>query len=830
MLMKKRFTLMLLAALVAVTSFAQPVKRSDYTLGKQVVRTMDASTVKRSMAKKAPRKAAITAADIAGAYTATIGTATDYNGTVSKSTYDVTLEVNDAGNITISGFGFMLPFEAKVEVEESLETGEVTTYLSIASDQPIYNSSYGACNLGLSFYYEGDDTYEAGYYGTSKGYADIMEDGSIVFDESIWLLRIIAEGENEGYYLTPMIAPGAVLTPAKPAEDVPAMPADPSVEFINDFDASEGYGSIGMIIPTVSVDGEPLVKDKLYYQLYREIGGVAEPVTFTPDLYIKLESDMSIIPYSFTDDWDFQDREGYKLVFINEDFSNWERIGVKSIYWGGDEYNETDIIWYAGEEQPDLGDLVEAQWVAGEQGYTNGEDVTAITIGDDIAGVFAQEDGKNAPKYYDTKGEAVRMYAGNTLTISSADYPIRQVVITLGSRTDLDSEDGNLEVDGTTATWTGNANEVVFYVPTGLTPAGQAYILAIDVFYEVPLPEPQLIELPEGAEVEEWNFVATQTYEGEDAETGEPVTQEYTVDRSVNVAFVGDEVYFQGLSESNPEAWVVGTLADGVVTIPASEYLGDYEVPDYGLSVGLYTEETTLSYNADKKEFTTEALTIDAEFGGSVFPWEEYSDVTIYFVADVAAVPANPEILYVELADTRTEEELAADDSYFYPYIILNIPSQDTEGNSLALNKLFYHIYVNRDGVVSDYVFTPDYYYIEEDMPEVPYSFADGIDFLSEGNLKQVYVYDEAIAQWGAVGVQSVYYGGGTTNSSPIVWYDLADYWESVGIDDVVNTSVQSVKYYDLQGRAATAGTKGIVIAVKQMADGTIKTQKMLRK
>ena len=62
--------------------------------------------------------------------------------------------------------------------------------------------------------------------------------------------------------------------------------------------------------------------------------------------YKNLEEDLSVIPYSLYDSYDFDVEDGYKLIYLNFDYTNYNRVGVKSIYLGGDETNETEIQWF----------------------------------------------------------------------------------------------------------------------------------------------------------------------------------------------------------------------------------------------------------------------------------------------------------------------------------------------------------------------------------------------------------------------------------------------------------------------------------------------------
>ena len=80
-------------------------------------------------------------------------------------------------------------------------------------------------------------------------------------------------------------------------------------------------------------------------------------------------------------------------------------------------------------------------------------------------------------------------------------------------------------------------------------------------------PNLELVTLPEGAETVEMPMVGSYYAEATSTAQNQPV------DATVKVAVVDNEVYIQGLAQVMPEAWVKGTLADGVVTVP-NTYLG----------------------------------------------------------------------------------------------------------------------------------------------------------------------------------------------------------------------------------------------------------------
>ena len=93
-----------------------------------------------------------------------------------------------------------------------------------------------------------------------------------------------------------------------------------------------------------------------------------------------------------------------------------------------------------------------------EQGYTNAEAVSSYT-GTNFSIAFT--DGGTATAYYNT-GEAVRVYAGGSMTVSSSDL-ITSIVLTFGTGdyTNEITVDKGTYTDGS---WTGSANSVTFSV------------------------------------------------------------------------------------------------------------------------------------------------------------------------------------------------------------------------------------------------------------------------------------------------------------------------------------------------------------------------------
>ena len=118
-----------------------------------------------------------------------------------------------------------------------------------------------------------------------------------------------------------------------------------------------------------------------------------------------------------------------------------------------------------------------------EQGYSNAEAVELITFynanTDSINATFDKGTNKyNGPKYY-TTGSSLRLYAGNTMTITSTKVNLTSIILTFGSGEDsneITTNVGNYS-DGA---WTGTASSVTFTIDGE---NGQRRISSITITY-----------------------------------------------------------------------------------------------------------------------------------------------------------------------------------------------------------------------------------------------------------------------------------------------------------------------------------------------------------
>lgn len=477
--------------------------------------------------------------------------------------------------------------------------------------------------------------------------------------------------------------------------------------------------------------------------------------------------------------FDFIDNETSEITDVtltyNADFNTFEFVNDLYINGKKNEAYYYDVI-QAGAT---IGVNPDASWIAKEQGYENQQDVTTITLDEGVTGTLAKNEGSNAPKYYEN-GEALRMYAGNTLTITSADKDICKIVFTMtGDEKQmlLTADRGKYKLNGNKGTWTGMEKEIVFTVPS--VSGCQARIQRIDIYYVNYAKT--MVEAPADLVTESYFFKGTDTYNNEEES------------REVLVGFYGennDEVYIQGLSYYMPESWVKGKLNDNKLTIPGW-YLGLFQ-SIFG-TADIILNECVFDYDPATSTFSIDAYTTT----DGKYEMDEYADVTITKIIEKAATPANPVIK----SYTRGES---------YDYVSMNIPMVDTEDAPMLPSKLTYTLYSDIDGEVSVINFlTSDYTKIDEDMTEIPYNFSDDWDIYKGGST--IYFNQADRVNWDKIGVVSTYTGGGETHKSELVWFDINEY---LGIEDgIVTVNSDNDAIYNLQGvRVNSATQKGIYI------------------
>nr|MCR5065915.1 hypothetical protein [Bacteroidales bacterium] len=204
---------------------------------------------------------------------------------------------------------------------------------------------------------DGEMTFASGqYYG--KYHFDMFFAGArYPTTNPYWLDEVIFTGADGAYNTSALLMLNGSATEVNPYEfyagakltkiaDVAAKPANPTVTYFQPVAAQKdgNYGVICLDIPIVSTEGTNLLTSKLGYQFFLERDGVPTPYTFSKDTYTKLTEDMTVIPYTFADGYDFY--LGGTAIFLYADFENATKIGIQTIYTGGNAENKSDIVWY----------------------------------------------------------------------------------------------------------------------------------------------------------------------------------------------------------------------------------------------------------------------------------------------------------------------------------------------------------------------------------------------------------------------------------------------------------------------------------------------------
>lgn len=263
------------------------------------------------------------------------------------------------------------PYDGDIELVELPEGAEPAEF--------IYRFDYGypVAKLG-QVYVDGNDVYmnmlacgyEAWVKGTREGKTVSFKPGQYIgaYDYYLYFSPVITpegdysetetadyvlnydpetgvytayEDDEHDYYVDLVTSSGELYDAAlsfivEPyVGDKPAVPSDPYGLEISDLYLSS-YGQYLFMywMDNVDVDGNFINPAKLGYYLYLD----GDIYTCTPEVFTRLEEDMTLIPYGFTDSWDFY--EGYCL--IGE--SLFSSLGVQAVYTVDGVTNYSNVV------------------------------------------------------------------------------------------------------------------------------------------------------------------------------------------------------------------------------------------------------------------------------------------------------------------------------------------------------------------------------------------------------------------------------------------------------------------------------------------------------
>lgn len=116
------------------------------------------------------------------------------------------------------------------------------------------------------------------------------------------------------------------LEPALVQQDdyIAASPASPQIVAYNPYNEEQNYGTLNFNLPSWTPDGLLVNPECMFYNIYLD----DDVMTLTPGVYQSLETEMSDIPYGFTDYYDIFSVGINHAIYLYS--GGYERIGVQS--------------------------------------------------------------------------------------------------------------------------------------------------------------------------------------------------------------------------------------------------------------------------------------------------------------------------------------------------------------------------------------------------------------------------------------------------------------------------------------------------------------------
>lgn len=306
-------------------------------------------------------------------------------------------------------------------------------------------------------------------------------------------------------------------------------------------------------------------------------------------------------------------------------------------------------------------------------------------------------------------------------------------------------------------------------------------------------------------------------------------------DTDIYVAFDNNDVYVKGLSVALPESYVKGSITDnGTVVFEKGQYLGaDTLISEYHLYLGMgsvdtvYNEKTyqdeevihlmkslPFRYDAEKKVMSSDSLLLLMGGKENLIITDRIDAPIFKYQKELVSPckPLDPVFVYYKPYNPS--------DGYgMYQFDILR---EDVEGNIIPADSMKYCIYFDNE------LFTfmkDEYFFIPEEMTEIPYTYKDDFDFFVDGLTHTVFFYSQGFSK---IGAQSIITINGEKTYSNIVYNTGGS---TTGVDKVGSTAtgVKRVEFYDLNGRRLAKPVSGVILKKVFYDNGDVKTTKIVR-
>ncbi len=299
----------------------------------------------------------------------------------------------------------------------------------------------------------------------------------------------------------------------------------------------------------------------------------------------------------------------------------------------------------------------------------------------------------------------------------------------------------------------------------------------------------------------------------------------------VSFAQGGEEVYFQGLCQAIPEAWVKATVeyddTEAHLYIDQNQYIGVYAgsyiytrcaqtlfdeewgYEYYELLPDDYKYELIWDYEAETIMPKDPSVSLLFNVSGTELLYAgDIYDYVLAIQGSFEGTPANPVDLYY----------MDGIEDYGYSIFEFYLPGFSTDGDVLITSDLSYVVYVDGE----PWTFDAYDYEIKESMEEIPWDFGDYWIMKWDGSSRHaVAFFVEGIS---TVGVQTIYRYNGEETRSEIVTINVDGTSGVAGVDAA--KKVADVKFFDLTGREVKNPANGVFVKCVTFDDGTVAASK----
>lgn len=307
-----------------------------------------------------------------------------------------------------------------------------------------------------------------------------------------------------------------------------------------------------------------------------------------------------------------------------------------------------------------------------------------------------------------------------------------------------------------------------------------------------------------------------------------PLEGNYICGNPVTIGIDGSDIYMKGFSESFPEGWIKGTIADGKATFPSGQFIGADEMSNtfayfYGASAKeVYDEEWDFWYtvlskddalvfdiNPETGEYTTEGTLLVNKGDGDVSTVNSYTAPTLKLQEEVTDfVPMDPIPGYYSAPGD------------YMGCLYFDFPILNTKGQLLDTSNLYYRVIVDDDVFV---FYSDEYAGVEDGTEAIPFDFSnmETIGRYSTCNVTHFFYF--SFSGFETLDIQTFYLDGDTEYASKKVRV----VGEDVSVDGIASGSMAvAEQWFDLSGRRVVNPENGIYMKRVEYSDGTVRTFK----